>query len=154
MKKLMMVIALGLLYQCIITAKVEPMDNSKQLQSEIIQLEHEWGKANVQKDIPSLRRLIADDYKGIESYGGFNDKAGTIADIESGNDNVEIDDPEQLEVRTYGDTAIVTGKLRLKGYNKRGEYDIQLLFTDVWVKRAGKWQVVNYQGTRTQPESK
>jgi ketosteroid isomerase-like protein len=150
MNKILIVIALALLSYQIAIAETASTNNTKQVESEIIQLEHEWGKANVQKDIPLLKRLIADDYKGIESFGGFNDKAGTIADIESGNDNVEIDEPEQLEVRVYADTAIVTGHLRLKGHSKKGEYELQLLFTDVWLKREGHWQVVNYQGTRVQ----
>jgi len=53
-----------------------------------------------------------------------------------------------LQVRREGDTAVVTGVNHVKG---RGEddkpYDRRVAFTDVWVKRDGKWQVLAAQGT-------
>ncbi len=47
-----------------------------------------------------------------------------------------------------GTSAVVTGRLTIKGNKKDGSYDLRLLFTDVWVRRGGRWQVVNYQATR------
>ena len=51
------------------------------------------------------------------------------------------------KVRVYGDTAVLTGKVIKKGTYAEGprkgqEYNFQYRYTDVYVKRNGRWQVV------------
>ena len=51
------------------------------------------------------------------------------------------------KVRVHGDTAILTGKVIQKGTYRDGpkqgqEYNIQSRYTDTYVKRNGRWQVV------------
>ena len=54
----------------------------------------------------------------------------------------------EMKVRTYGDTAVSTGrstiKAKVNGQDASGEYR----FTDVWVKRGDRWQAVASQVTR------
>jgi ketosteroid isomerase-like protein len=61
-------------------------------------------------------------------------------------DAFEVDD---LRVRVYGDTAVVTGRSTPRGRDARGqEMHGRYRFLRVWVKRDGRWQVVAFQGTR------
>jgi ketosteroid isomerase-like protein len=55
----------------------------------------------------------------------------------------------QAGVTTYGDTAGVTGVDHIGGtaFNRYGE--MYLRFTDVLVKRDGRWQLVVQQATST-----
>jgi len=39
-------------------------------------------------------------------------------------------------------TAIVTGWLVVRGRGANGAFDRRYRFTDTWVKRAGRWQIV------------
>lgn len=47
---------------------------------------------------------------------------------------------EELDVRVYGDTAVVLGKCRQ--LNLDADKEEATRFTDVWVKRAGRWLIV------------
>jgi ketosteroid isomerase-like protein len=53
---------------------------------------------------------------------------------------------DQLTVRVYGDTAIVTGRNRVAVSG--GAQTITLRFTDVFVRRDGNWIVVASHATR------
>jgi ketosteroid isomerase-like protein len=114
---------------------------------QILELEKQWSVANVQKDIATLDRIMADDYIGIESVGMVANKAQEIADIRTGGVVVEAEQPTQMKVRLYGNTAVVTGHLSIRDRRdgKPGRHEV--VFTDVWIRRGGQWQVVNYQAT-------
>ena len=55
--------------------------------------------------------------------------------------------PDEIKVRVYGDTAIVTGRSTAKGKDQYGKMDEQRRCTRVLVRRDGRWQFVLYQGT-------
>lgn len=53
-----------------------------------------------------------------------------------------------MKVRVYGDAAVVAGLVRRSGTIKGIAYkDRQVLFTDTYVRRDGRWQCVSSQGT-------
>ncbi len=124
-----------------------PQQTAENVEQTILQMEREWNATTVKKDIAGLRRIIADDFVGAESSGRVVDKTQFINDI-SGSDDVQSETAEDLKVRVFGDTAIVTGRLLIKGRKKEADYDLKLLFTDVWVKQNGQWQVANHQATQ------
>ena len=51
----------------------------------------------------------------------------------------------------YGDTAVVTGLDTIAGMNKGQPYTAKGLYTDVWIKRDGRWQCVR---THASPSNK
>jgi len=53
-----------------------------------------------------------------------------------------------VTVRSYGETAIVTGQSRMTVVNAGQEMKVHLRFTDVWVRRGGGWQMVAWQSTK------
>jgi ketosteroid isomerase-like protein len=61
--------------------------------------------------------------------------------------SLEVSD---LRVRVYGDTAVAAGTTALKGTFKQQDISGTYRYTDTWVKRNGKWQVVASQATRVQ----
>jgi hypothetical protein len=48
----------------------------------------------------------------------------------------------------YGDTAVVTGKAFVVVVREGADVPIRVQFTNVWVKRAGKWRMVSWHSTR------
>jgi ketosteroid isomerase-like protein len=47
-----------------------------------------------------------------------------------------------VSVRVYGDAAVATGRTRASGRSHGQDVTVVLRFTDVFVRRGGRWQVV------------
>lgn len=114
----------------------------------IMQMERERIAMTLKNDIAGLNRIIADDFSGVEISGRVVDKTQLINDIKSSDNDTQSETAESLKVRIYGDTAIVTGTSLTKGKSKDGDYNLRILFTNVWAKRGGQWQIVNRQATQ------
>ena len=73
------------------------------------------------------------------------------ADIEDTiNDKAKYDLVESTEaqIRIDGATAIINGVFRMKGTNENGvATDRRIRYTDTWIKRDGRWQVLASAGT-------
>jgi ketosteroid isomerase-like protein len=50
---------------------------------------------------------------------------------------------EGVQIRVDGDTAVETGRVTTAGKNKGRAFRETLLYTAVWVKRAGQWQLAS-----------
>lgn len=110
-------------------------------------LEDAWVNAIVQKDFKVLNHVIADDFGGISPNGYPYTKDEAISDLKSGAYVVKSMNLDHMNVRVYGDTAVVTyyqnENSKFGDENCSGRY----AFTDVWAKRNGTWQAVSSQGT-------
>jgi len=63
--------------------------------------------------------------------------------VVAGPDTVTAAHNEEMLVHRYGSiTAVVTGWLIVRGRNASGAFERRYRFTDTWVKRAGRWQIV------------
>jgi len=132
-------------------ATASPTENVEQA---LIKLEREWAEALVKVDGATLDRIQADDWIMTSWDGQTQTKAQSIEEIKSGVYQAASVSLDNLKVRTFGDVAVVTlgqtEKSKYKGKESSGRY----LYTDVWVKRNGKWQVVATHGTKVeQPKS-
>ena len=117
--------------------------------AQIEQMEHDRIRTNVRKNMGALDAVTADDYVQIDWVGTVLGKAATLERIRSS--DMQSHSLEDLNVRVYGDTAIVVGTATRKGVT--GDRDISGTFryTRVYVNRAGRWQVVHFQQTRVTP---
>lgn len=110
-------------------------------------LEDAWVNAIVHKNINVLNHVIADDFIGTSPNGFRYTKQEAISDLQSGAYVVADMALDKVNVRVFGDTAIVTlyqtEKSRYGSENLSGRY----AFTDVWLRRDGVWQAVASQGT-------
>jgi len=48
----------------------------------------------------------------------------------------------------YGDTAVLAGRVLLRGESGSAQFSVALRFSDVWVRRDGVWRVAFAQVTR------
>jgi ketosteroid isomerase-like protein len=113
---------------------------------ELIRLEQEYNDAQVKRDRPTLERLWADDYLYTHSNGAVMNKAQDIADTMSGEMMWSAARVDDTHVRLYGDVGIVTGRLTMVGRSAQYASGPRR-FTDVFVKRKGRWQLVGGQTT-------
>ncbi|MBI4962603.1 MAG: nuclear transport factor 2 family protein [Desulfomonile tiedjei] len=120
---------------------------------DIIQLEQKWASAVSGHDVATLEKLLADNLTHIHATGRVETKAQFIDAIRSGDRKYAPIVPEDLNVRIFGDTAIVTGKFDLKVVSKGKEITGVNLFTHVFAKTPAGWQLVAHQAT-TLPAAK
>ena len=105
-------------------------------------------KAQTTNDFAALGRLLADDLVYTHSSAAVDDKASFIESMRSGRVKYESVEPRDVQVRVYGTTAVVTGAGRFRVTAQGQALDNQLRYTDVWVLRDGRWQMVAWQSTR------
>jgi len=56
--------------------------------------------------------------------------------------------PADVRVRVYGGSAVVTGTARVQVRANGAVRRLGLRFTEVYVRRAGRWELVVWQSTR------
>ena len=121
----------------------------------LIALETNWSQAAIARDGATLDRFYADEYVFTNEDGVTSNKAKEIANITSGAFRLTAFKFNDLKVRLYGDVAVVTGENNIKGTWEDINKDISgpYRFTDVFVKRNGRWQCVASQSSRITPHA-
>jgi len=115
-------------------------------------MERAWNDASLKNDASWTERNYAFDASDVSSRSGtIMTKAQAVADARSNGTTLQSLDLSDLNVRTEGNTAIVTGINRVVGRDAQGKsIDRRVRFTDVFIKRDGRWQVWATQGTTIQ----
>ena len=126
-----------------------PASRERESIREILDLERQSKDAAVQRNPEFSQRTLAEDYMAITPLGQVITKGDTIAARRSGQlryESIEIND---VVVRLYGNTAIVTARANVKGVDLGEEFNGAYRFTRVWVRRNGRWLAASYQATVT-----
>ncbi|HSB79524.1 MAG TPA: nuclear transport factor 2 family protein [Candidatus Methylomirabilis sp.] len=120
----------------------------QQAEHEIRQRETHRFEAIVRGDVAALEDILSDDLSYTHATGVFETKGEFIAKLKSGQLKYESFAPEGLRVRVYGTTGVLTGVARVKVQVKGEQLSFQLRFTDVYVKKGDRWQMVAWHATR------
>lgn len=112
--------------------------------------ERERLRALVNADVETASRLHADDFQLINPLGGALTKAEYLGAIASGDIDYVVWEPGTIEVKLYGDAAVIRYQARLQIKVKAipDAPSGRFWHTDVYEKRNGAWQVVWSQATQ------
>jgi uncharacterized protein (TIGR02246 family) len=115
-----------------------------QIEHDVRRLSGEWVAALLQRDTATLARVMARDCTFTYPLEGDGTEQ-FIADVSSGDLKVESMTRDNVEVRVFGRTAVLTSldtaKWLYKGHIIEGYYrSIQ-----VYAEREGRWQLVAIQ---------
>ena len=110
----------------------------------LLRLEDDWARALVKRDTVVFRRLLASGFVYTEDDKTI-DRATVLHEVGSGSDTVTAAHNEAMEVHRFGATALVTGWLVVQGRGSSGSFARRYRFTDTWVKRRGRWQIIGAQ---------
>ena len=105
------------------------------------QLEDDWARALIRRDATVFRRLLADGFIYTEDDRTVG-RDDVLRDIVAGPDTVEAAHNEEMRVHRFGSTAVVTGWLVVRGRGASGPFDRRYRFTDTWLRRGERWQIV------------
>ncbi len=124
------------------TPKIDKQEQTKQ---DLMQLERDIGKANIDRDYAFFDRVEAEEFIFTDSGGGISNKKEDLDGLKQPpNPDVKLIayDVEDMSVRLYEKTAVVTGKVTTRRTIKGQPNTSQSRFTDVFVWRDGRWQLV------------
>ena len=115
-------------------------------EQELRRLEDEWLNTYIRGDKATFDRIVADDFTGTDESAVLRNKTqerelvqalppGSIMKVSLTN--------EDVQVRMFGETAIMTGRIVQKAERPgQDSFSFQSRFTDTFLKRQGRWQVV------------
>ena len=112
------------------------------MEEELLKLEKAFGEAIVKNDVEGVERIVTDDWIIIDPNGEIVDRARFFEVIKSGALTHDIMESEDLRVRVYGDSAVVTAITSTKGKFMGQEFSTRERATDVFIKRDRRWQCV------------
>lgn len=118
--------------------------SASEAEREVRQLEEvEWARAVQRKDTAWFQRHLADELVLTTGRTGrVTNKAQEMADILAPTTGGGDDRLEDLRVQPYGNTAIATFRLTSSGSDASGPYHRTARYTEVWLFRDGRWQLV------------
>jgi len=123
-----------------VLAKQSKADSDADISQTLQAMERAWLNAEKNHDAATFDKLVADDWIAITPDGKRQTKAERAAEIKSSDlDSVTMGD---MKVRVFGDVAVVTGtddEITIKDGKKSTDHYV---WTDVFVKRNGKWLAV------------
>jgi ketosteroid isomerase-like protein len=110
--------------------------------AELSRLEKVWNEAHVNGDADALERLWADDLTVAVPNMAVITKQTALSMAKSGRIKFKRYETSDIKIRVYSDAAVVTGIVeRTRNMNSR-DVDDKWRFTKVYIRRAGRWQVV------------
>jgi len=123
------------------------------VEGEVLAAERSRRDALVADDMDALSLLIADDVTHVHTTGIVQDKAALLNHAGGFLRFINIE-RHDLKVRAVDENlAIMTGGMTntvaRRGHDERVE--VQAFVTQVWERREGRWQVINFHATRLPP---
>ncbi len=114
----------------------------------VIDLDRRRMEAMARKDIATLNELISDDLVYTHSSARLDTKQSLIGAMESGQTVYTAVVPSDVKAQDYGDTVVLTGSARISVNSGGNAMNFGVRFTDVYVNKGGRWQMVTWQSTR------
>ena len=121
----------------------QPSPDEKQL----LTLEDNWIRALETHDRAVLDQIVAKDFTFIEPDGTVKTREEYLSDRSGDKADIESFTSSGLKVRVFGASALVTGVAHITERRQGTRYRFSLRWKELWVKDAGRWQVLAGQAT-------
>jgi ketosteroid isomerase-like protein len=129
-------------------AQSPPQQDAATSEKEVRETIEKYRTALLQRDVPTLEKIWADDYVFVNASGEVLTKAQRLANAKSGATTLDsIKEEENITVRVYQNSAVATSRVTIKGKYSGQPTGGQYRSTHVWVKGPKGWQLVANQLT-------
>jgi ketosteroid isomerase-like protein len=127
------------------------MDSSNR--DELVALAHEWDQAMVENDADAIGRYMAEDWVIIGPDGRVGDRGAFLGLVKSGVLSHDVMESHDLQVRLYGDTAVVISR-GISGGKYQGQpfREVERV-SCVFIRADGRWRCVLTHLSRLPPGS-
>ena len=105
--------------------------------------EEAWANAIKAQDRAALEAFLAPDYSLTVALAGGLAKVNRASWLKNAVSTYKLHEFsfDEVAVRQYGNTAVVTSRYTQKATVDGGDRSGQFFLTDVWVRLKGKWKV-------------
>lgn len=111
-------------------------------EQEILKLFTDGDRALIAADIAELTRIFADDYIQYDESGNVFTKCDVIRNLQTGSVRFLSMVSTARNIRTLTESvAIVHGSEEDEVGTKNGRSNVSYVYTDVVIKRDGRWQI-------------
>ncbi len=113
------------------------------------EVEKEFFDALMSANVERLVRVLAGDFVLIDVMTGSEVSGHDLVEV-VGSAQLRIDtiDRTEFKVRTYGTTAVITGRTEMRGWYEGQEFRVTSRYTHVLVLQSETWRMVSAQGTQ------
>lgn len=125
--------------------------DQKEAERYIREGESQWAESVASSDSSVVERILADDFVGVDPHGKLYDKAKMIADTRDASTHFASNHLNEVKIRFYGDTAIAQGN---ESWQRRTGERGRFVWTDTWLRRNGRWQIVAAEDLTVPEESR
>ena len=119
----------------------------------VADLDTEYQQAVKNNDAATMGRILADDFVLVTGRGQAFTKADLLKSAREKTRTYEHQEDTNQTVRVWGDTAVVTALLWLKGTGEGGPFDYKLWFSDTYVRTASGWRYAFGQASLALPKT-
>ncbi len=121
--------------------------------STVAALDSEYQLAVKNNDAATMDRILGDDFVLVTGRGKTYSKEDLLKDARAGKTIYERQEEVEQTVRVWGDTAVVTALLWVKGAEDGKGFDYKLWFSDTYVRTAKGWRYVFGQASLPLPKA-
>ena len=122
---------------CLCDCSVEK--DPKETERYILDSERQWAESVATGDTSAIERILADDFIGVDPKGRLYNKQQMIGETRDAPKYFVSNRINDVKVRFYGNTAIAQGSETWEKHSgERGRF----VWTDTWLRRNGRWQIV------------
>jgi len=121
-------------------AAARPADAKAEVNQEVVKINEACNAAELRGDVKAMDACETDDFTHIHANGMVEHKAEYLKGVGSGAHKFLALDISEVQVRSYGSTAIVEEHMHLRADNSGRIADVHNLVMTVWTKQQGKWR--------------
>jgi len=107
-------------------------------------------EAMVSGNIAALDTLLANDLTYVHTGGQIQSKSEFLGTIRTKSLVYESISPSDVRIRMYDGATVATGLSNMKVRTEAGVSNFGIRFTETYVWRDGRWQLVAWQAARRQ----
>ena len=108
----------------------------------VAELDRQFQEAVKNNDVATMDRLLAEDFVLVSGRGRTQTKADLLKESSSGGYVYEHQEDTNQTVHVWGDTAVITALLWVKGTASGKPFDYKVWFSDVYIRNANGWRYV------------
>ena len=143
-----------LIVSLVILSAFAASGNSADEVKTVAALDTEYQAAVKINDANTMDRILANDFVVVTGSGRIYTKSDLLTMARAKRIQYEHQEDTNKTVRVWGDTAVVTAVLWLKGIDQGNPFDWHVWFSDTYVRTSSGWRYVHGQVSLPLPETK